>query len=487
MRPIHEMTACEMLDAQRAGTLAAVDITRVCLDRIEKLDPKIRAFLSVRADDALAAAKSVDDRRARGEPLGALAGLPVALKDNICTRGWETTCASKILKGFVPPYDATVVEKLRAADAILIGKTNLDEFAFGSSTENSAFHPTYNPWNLSRVPGGSSGGSIAAVASGMVPLALGSETGGSVRQPASFCGITGLKPTYGRVSRYGLIAFGSSLDQIAPCARDARDTALLLGVISGADPRDSTSSPAEVGDYAGALNSPARKMRLGIPREYFINGLARDVVARVQESVQTLQKIGFTVQDISLPDPKYGVSAYYVIATAEASSNLARFDGVHYGHRTSGRTDLVDLYSRSREEGFGDEVKRRIMLGTYALSSGYYDAYYVKAAKVRRLVAEGFRRAFEQVDAVLCPTSPTTAFKCGERADDPLEMYLADIFTIPANMAGIPGISIPCGFDSKGLPVGVQIMTPALSEARLLGIAHAFQSATDFHLRRPPL
>ena len=487
MKPVHEMTACEIRDAQRRRDLSARDVVRASLDRIEKLDGNVRAFLSVRPEEALAAAQSIDDRRARGEPLGALAGIPVALKDNICTKDWETTCASKILAHFKPPYDATVVEKLRAADAVLIGKTNLDEFAFGSSTENSAIHPTHNPWDLSRVPGGSSGGSIAAVAAGMAPLALGSETGGSVRQPASFCGITGLKPTYGRVSRYGLIAFGSSLDQIAPCARDVRDTALLLGVIAGRDARDSTSTGAPVSDYAAALDRPIGKMRLGIPREYFINGLAPDVAQRVREAADTFRKIGFEVRDISLPDPKYGVSAYYVIATAEASSNLARFDGVHYGHRTSERTDLIDLYSRTREEGFGDEVKRRIMLGTFALSSGYYDAYYLKAAKVRRLVAEGFERAFQEVDAVLCPTSPTTAFKVGERSNDPLEMYLADIFTIPANMAGIPGISIPCGFDAQGLPVGLQLMTPALEEPRLLAIAHAFQQATDYHLRRPAL
>ncbi len=485
MKPVHEMTACEMLEALRRRELSALDLARACLERIGRLDGKVKAFISVRPDEALARAKSVDDRRARGDALGPLAGLPVAVKDNICTRGWETTCASKILRHFKPPYDAAVIERLAAADAIVLGKANLDEFAFGSSTENSAFFPTHNPWDLTRVPGGSSGGSIAAVAAGMAPLALGSETGGSVRQPASFCGVTGLKPTYGRVSRYGLIAFGSSLDQVAPCARDARDVALLLGAIAGHDRRDSTSSPADVPDYLAALDQPLGRMRLGIPREYFIPGLATDVEARVREAAETFRSLGCEVRDISLSDPKYGVSAYYVIATAEASSNLARFDGVHYGHRTAEKTDLVGLYARTREEGFGDEVKRRIMLGTYALSSGYYDAYYLKAAKVRRLVAEGFRRAFEEVDAVLCPTSPTTAFKAGERTEDPLEMYLADIFTIPANMAGIPGISIPCGFDGQGLPVGLQLMAPALEESRLLRLAHAYQSATDYHLRRP--
>ncbi len=485
MKPLHEMTACELLDAQKSGALSARDIVRASLDRIAGLDPSIKALLSVRAEEALAQAQSIDAARAKGEPLGALAGLPIVLKDNICTKGWETTCASRILRNFKPPYDAGVVAKLRAADAVILAKANMDEFAFGSSTENSAFFPTRNPWDSSRVPGGSSGGSVASVASGMTPLALGSETGGSVRQPASFCGVTGLKPTYGRVSRYGLIAFGSSLDQIAPCARDAKDVALLLGVIAGHDASDSTSSPAPVPDYLAGISRPCPKMRIGLPREYFIDGLAPDVEKRVREAAEAFRSLGHDVRDVSLPDPKYGVSAYYIIGTAEASSNLARFDGVHYGHRTAAKTDIIELYSRTREEGFGDEAKRRIMLGTHALSSGYYDAYYLKAAKVRRLVAEGFRKAFEEVDAVLSPTSPTTAFKLGERSTDPLQMYLADIFTIPANMAGIPGISIPCGFDSSGLPVGVQLMAPALEESRLLHLANAFQSATDFHLRRP--
>ena len=499
MKPVHAQTACELLEAQDSRRLSAVDIVRESLDRIERLDGSVKAFVSVRGEEALREARSIDERRSRGETLGVLAGIPIALKDNICTHGWETTCCSKILEHFKPPYDATVVEKLRAADAILLGKTNMDEFAFGSSTENSAFFTTRNPWDLERVPGGSSGGSAAAVSAGFVPLAFGSETGGSVRQPAGFCGVVGLKPTYGLVSRYGLIAFGSSLDQISPFAHDVGDVALLTGVVAGHDVRDSTSIDAPVPDYRKELDRPAAKsptrqsrhddgtMRLGIAREYFGEGIEPDVRKCIELAVEVFRKLDFDIVDISLPHTQYAVAVYYVAATAEASSNLARFDGVHYGHRTSRKTDMVDMYSVSRQEGFGDEAKRRIMLGTYALSRGYYDAYYLKALKVRRLMKEDFDRAWERVDAVLCPTSPTTAFKVGERADDPLAMYLSDIFTIPANMAGIPGISIPCGFDGRGLPVGLQIMTPGLEESRLFRIAGAFQQATDFHLSRPEL
>ena len=487
MKPILEQTACELLQAQSDGTLSAVRIVRACLDRIEAVDAKVKAFLSVRGEAALERAESIDKRRNAGEPLGPLAGLPVAIKDNICTLGWETTCASRILERFKPPYDATVVEKLHAADAILLGKTNMDEFAFGSSTETSASGATCNPWDLARVPGGSSGGSAAAVAASMTPLAVGSSTGGSVRQPAGFCGVAGLKPTYGRVSRYGLIAFGSSLDQVCPIARDAGDLALLLGVLSGYDRRDSTAVDAPVPDYAAALDEDAGDMTLGIPKEYFGEGIEPDVAKRIDEAVAVFRKIGFKTVEVSLPHTKYAVSAYYVVATAEASSNLARFDGVHYGHRTDKKTELIDLYAQSREEGFGDEAKRRIMLGTYALSSGYYDAYYLKALKVRRLMKEDFDRAWDAVDAVLCPTSPTTAFRIGERTDDPLSMYLADVFTISANMAGIPGVSIPCGFDGKGLPVGLQALGPNLAESRLLRIVDAFQRETDFHLSRPGL
>jgi len=487
VKPVHEQTASELLEAQEEGELSAVEIVQACLDRIGRLDDKVHALLSVRGDEALERAGSIDERRRRGEPLGALAGLPVALKDNMCTVGWETTCASRILENFKPPYNAAVVEKLHAADAVVIGKTNMDEFAFGSSTETSAFFVTRNPWDPDRVPGGSSGGSAAALAARFVPLAVGSSTGGSVRQPAGFCGVMGLKPTYGRVSRYGLIAFGSSLDQVSPLARDARDMARLTGVLAGHDPRDSTSIDAPVPDYLADLDEVPRQMKLGVPAEYFGEGLSPDVEKRITEAVETFRTLGFRIVEIRLPHTKYAIASYYVVATAEASSNLARFDGVHYGHRTAQKAGLVDMYSLSREEGFGDEAKRRIMLGTYALSSGYYDAYYLKALKVRRLLKEDFDRAWEKVDAVLCPTSPTTAFRVGERVDDPLAMYLSDIFTVPANMAGIPGISIPCGFDRDGLPVGLQIMAPNLQESRLFRIARAFQTVTDFHLSRPDL
>jgi len=487
VKPVHAQTACELIEAQNTGQLSATEITQACLDRIDTLDDRVKAFISVRAEEALERAKAIDERRSRGDELGPLAGLPVALKDNMCTTGWETTCASKILENFKPPYDATVVEKLHSADAVIIGKTNMDEFAFGSSTENSAFFTTHNPWNLERVPGGSSGGSAAALCAGFAPLAVGSDTGGSVRQPAGFCGVMGLKPTYGRVSRYGLIAFGSSLDQVSPFAWDARDMALLAGVLAGYDRRDSTSIDAAVPDYLKELDRPPKDMKLGIPKEYFGEGTEPDVRERIDEAIDVFRKIGFETVDIRLPHTAYAVSSYYVAATAEASSNLSRFDGVHYGHRTTEKTDLVDMYSVSREEGFGDEAKRRIMLGTYALSSGYYDAYYLKALKVRRLMKEDFDAAWHQVDAVLCPTSPTTAFRIGERIDDPLSMYLADIFTIPANMVGIPGISLSCGFDRHGLPVGLQIMAPHLAESLLFRIAWAFQHLTDFHLSRPEL
>jgi aspartyl-tRNA(Asn)/glutamyl-tRNA(Gln) amidotransferase subunit A len=487
VKPVHARTVFELLDAQRSGELSAADITAAFLDRIDALDGKVKAFLSVRPEEAVKQARSIDLRRSRGERLGSLAGIPVAVKDNICTRGWETTCASKILANFKPPYDATVIEKLRSADAILLGKTNMDEFAFGSSTENSAFFATRNPRDLRRVPGGSSGGSAAAVCAGLVPVALGSETGGSVRQPAGFTGVVGFKPTYGRVSRYGLVAFGSSMDQISPVGWDVRDVAALTGAIAGHDPRDSTSADTPVPDYLAELRRPCEKMKLGVVREHTGDGVETDVRERIREAIDVFSNMGFEIVDIGLPHSRYAVAVYYVVAAAEASSNLARFDGVHYGHRTSLKTDMVDMYSASRQEGFGDEAKRRIMLGTYALSSGYHDAYYLKALKVRRLMKDDFDRAWEKVDAVLCPTSPTTAFALGERVDDPLAMYLSDMFTIPANMAGIPGISISCGFDGEGLPVGLQIMTPNLAESRLFRIAWAFQQATDFHLSRPEL
>jgi aspartyl-tRNA(Asn)/glutamyl-tRNA(Gln) amidotransferase subunit A len=485
MRPFDESSAAEMLEAQAKGDVSAEELVRACIERIEARDETVHAYLSVDVEGSLERARDIDARRAKGKPLGPLAGLPLAIKDNICTRGRATTCASRILEHFRPPYDATVVEKLHDADAVLVGKTNMDEFAFGSSTETSAFGPTRNPWDTTRVPGGSSGGSAAAVAARLCAAAVGSSTGGSVRQPAGFCGVTGLKPTYGRVSRYGLIAFGSSLDQVCPLGRDARDAALLLSVLAGHDRRDSTSLDAPVSDYLAELDDDVKGMKLGLPAEYFGEGLEEDVRRRIDEATDVLHGLGCETVEISLPHTPYGVAAYYVVATAEASSNLARFDGVHYGHRTREKTGLVDLYAQSREEGLGDEVKRRVMLGTYALSSGYYDAYYLKGLRVRRRLKEDFDRAWERVDAVLAPTSPTTAFALGERIDDPLSMYLADVFTISANMTGVPAISIPCGFDREGLPVGLQLMAPNLEETRLLRIARAFQAETDYHLRRP--
>jgi aspartyl-tRNA(Asn)/glutamyl-tRNA(Gln) amidotransferase subunit A len=428
----------------------------------------------------------VDRRRAAGDPLGALAGVPVGVKDMICTRGLATTAASKMLAGFVPPYDAAVVERLRGADAVIVGKLNQDEFAMGSSSENSALHPVKNPWDLTRVPGGSSGGSAAAVADGMVPLSLGTDTGGSIRQPASFCGVVGLKPTYGRVSRWGVIAFASSLDQVGPLARDVAGVAAALQVLAGHDRRDSTSIPEAPPDYAAALGRDVAGLRVGVPKEYFTAGLDPAVEERTRAALATLESLGATLVEVSLPHTRYAVATYYLVATAEASSNLARYDGVRYGHRASeGVTDLASLYERSRAEGFGAEVKRRIILGTYALSSGYYDAYYRKAQQVRTLIARDFAAAFADVDVLAAPTSPVTAFRLGERVADPLQMYLMDIFTIPASLAGLPCLSQPCGYDAGGLPVGLQLIGPALSEARLLAVAHAYEGATDWLARRP--
>ena len=487
MTELLDHTAVELGGMLARKEISAVELTKASVHRAERLNDRLKAFLRLDPAAALDRARSVDHRRLAGEPVGKLAGIPVAVKDNLCIKGELTTCASRILANFHPPYSATVIEKLNAADAIVIGKTNLDEFAMGSSTENSGFVTTHNPWDLERAPGGSSGGSAAAVAARIVPLALGSDTGGSIRQPAGFCGVMGLKPTYGRVSRYGLVAFASSLDQIGPFAADVRDAARLLEVISGHDPKDSTSIDAPVPDYESKLEELPGKLRLGVPKEFFGEGLSTDVARVMDEALGVYRQAGAELIDISLPHTGYSVATYYIVATAEASSNLARYDGMHYGFRSHGDMEMIRMYSRTRAEGFGAEVKRRIMLGTYALSAGYYDAYYVKALKVRSLIKQDFDRAFAQVDAVLCPTSPTTAFKLGERTADPLSMYLSDIFTISANLAGIPGISIPCGFDSQGLPVGLQILTPALEETRLLQIAHLFQKSTDFHTRRPSL
>lgn len=480
---ISTLTAAEIVAHIAAGELKATDCTAHFLKSIETNDPAIHSFLNVAGESALAAAESIDARRAAGETLGPLAGLPVAVKDGICTKGIRTTAASKMLENFVPPFDATIVRKLIDADAIVIGKTNLDEFAMGSSTENSAFGATKNPWDTDCVPGGSSGGSAACVAADLAPVSIGSDTGGSIRQPASFCGVTGLKPTYGRVSRFGLIAFASSLDQIGPFTRTAQDAALTMNVIGGHCDKDSTSAREDLPDFSSSLDQPLKGMRIGICKEHFESGLPDDIRNSMDESVNVLKSIGATTVEISLPHSQYGIAAYYVIASSEASGNLARYDGVRYTMRAAA-DNLIKMYGLTRTEGFGEEVRRRIMLGTYALSSGYYDAYYVKASKVRRLIKNDYDKAFECCDVILGPTAPTTAFKFGEHTTDPLEMYLADIFTVTANLAGLPGISIPCGF-SDGMPIGLQLQGKAFDESTLLQIAHQFQQQTDWHSRRP--
>ena len=486
MPELHSLTAHELGARYRRGETTPTRAVTEHLARIESLDPRVRAFLTVTREDALRRAADADARFRAGTPRGPLDGVPIALKDVLCTRGIRTTCGSKILERFVPPYDATVVARLFAAGAVLLGKLNMDEFAMGSSTEHSAFFTTHNPWDLARVPGGSSGGAAAAVAAGMAPLTLGTDTGGSIRQPAAFSGVLGMKPTYGRVSRYGLIAFASSLDQIGPFARDAEDAALLLGAIAGADPMDATAIDVPVPDYRAALGQGIEGLRLGVPAEYFMDGMDPEVEQAVRAAIATLEKLGARAEPVSLPHTEYGLAAYYVIAPAEASSNLARYDGVKYGLRASGARDLIDMYSKTRAAGFGAEVKRRVMLGTYVLSAGYYDAYYGQAQKVRTLVRRDFDQAFARVDLIVAPTTPGVAFKMGEKAD-PLQMYLNDIFTIPVNLAGLPGVSIPGGFTRAGLPIGLQLIAPAFDEATLLRAAHAYQTVTDWHTRRPPL
>jgi len=508
-----ETTATRLLTQLQAGEVTAVELATAYLDRIEAHDAQVGAFLKVTRDSALAKAEEVDRRRKAGEKLGRLAGLPVAVKDLLCTKGEVTTCASRMLENFVPPYDATVIRKLNDADAVILGKTNMDEFAMGGSTENSALGKTRNPWNLEMVPGGSSGGAAACVAADMVPLSIGTDTGGSIRQPAAFCGISGMKPTYGRVSRFGLVAFASSLDQIGPMARSAEDMALLLEAISGHDPQDSTSANQPVPSFTQSISKPLEKLRIGMVREHFGEGLDTEVNAAVRDAVKIFERQGASVVDISLPHSKYAIATYYIIAPSEASSNLARFDGVHYGHRCDEKaileqlseeraaleakgderaikqmdSALVRMYRQSRAEGFGPEVKRRIMLGTYTLSAGYYDAYYLKALKVRRLIRQDFDDAFKQVDLIVGPTTPTPAFPAGEKSDDPLSMYLGDLYTVSANLAGIAGVSIPCGMSMRGLPIGLQLQAPPLEEDRLLRAAYMFQQETDWHLRRPEL
>ncbi|HUW20667.1 MAG TPA: Asp-tRNA(Asn)/Glu-tRNA(Gln) amidotransferase subunit GatA [Sedimentisphaerales bacterium] len=486
---IEQLSATELRDRIAAGQVRSVAATEAVFKAIEKYERVVGAYISTFEEQALAKAKEVGERVAAGEPVGALAGVPVAIKDVLCTAFGATTCASKILENFHAPYNATAVEKLLAADAVIVGKTNMDEFAMGSSTENSGLKRTVNPWDTSRVPGGSSGGSAAAVAAGMCFAALGSDTGGSIRQPAGFCGVVGLKPTYGRVSRYGLVAYGSSLDQIGPVTRTVGDCALMLNVIAGHDPADSTSvdeKRAPVHDYLEKLDEPVGGLKIAVAPA-FNKGADEQVLRAINEAVGLYKKLGAEVIEVEMPHLDYAIASYYVIATAEASSNLARYDGVHYGHRTANPRDYVEVYSKSREEGFGKEVKRRIMLGTYALSSGYYDAYYLKALKVRNLIRGDFTKVFEKCDCIMMPVSPTTAFKIGEKVDDPLQMYLSDIYTIAANLAGIPGVCIPCGFDDKGLPIGLQILGPAFCEDRLLRIARMFEARTDWHMCRPQM
>ena len=469
---------------------SAVEITETFLERIQALEPKLRSFLHVTADQAIEQARQVDAKIAAGEEIGPLAGIPIAIKDNMCTRGIPTTCASKVLQNFIPPYESTVTQKLKDAGAVMVGKTNLAEFAMGSSTENSAYQVTANPWDLERVPGGSSGGSAAAVAAEECVVALGSDTGGSIRQPASFCGVVGLKPTYGLVSRYGLVAYASSLDQIGPFGYTVEDTALLLQAIAGYDPNDSTSLKVELPDYVKALRPDLKRRgqrRVGVIKETFGSGLDPVVEATVTKAVEQLQELGAEIQVISCPQFRYGLPTYYIIAPSEASSNLARYDGVKYGFRSENADNLLAMYEQTRAQGFGSEVKRRIMIGTYALSAGYYDAYYLKAQKVRTLIKQDFERAFDQVDVLVCPTAPTTAFKAGEKTDDPLSMYLSDLMTIPVNLAGLPAVSVPCGFDKSGLPIGMQLIGNVLREDLLLEVAYAYEQATQWHKRRPAL
>ncbi|MDY6875393.1 MAG: Asp-tRNA(Asn)/Glu-tRNA(Gln) amidotransferase subunit GatA [Chloroflexota bacterium] len=484
---LDQLTIHEANKYLASGKFTAVELVQAVIDRILAVDNDVQAYLTLMPEEALAQARAADERRAAGEDVPLL-GIPLAIKDVLCTKGIPTTCGSRILENFVPPYDSTAVARLKAAGAIIVGKTNTDEFAMGSSTENSAFFTTHNPWDLSRVPGGSSGGSGAAVAAGECLGALGTDTGGSVRQPAALCGVVGLKPTYGRVSRYGLVAFASSLDQIGVLTRDVTDAALLLGIIAGHDSRDSTSMGVPVPDYNNGLqeNNGLQGVRVGVPKEYFIEGMQPEVETAVRAAVDQLASLGAEIIKVSLPHTDYALPVYYIIAQAEASANLARYDGVRYGLRV-GDDSLIEMYKASRGRGFGSEVKRRIMLGTYTLSAGYYDAYYLKAQKVRTLIKADFDAAFEQVDVIVAPTSPTTAFRIGEKADDPLQMYLSDVFTLSMNLAGICGLSLPCGFDTDGLPIGVQVIGPAFGEEAALRVAYAYEQATEWHTWRPPL
>ncbi len=483
---LYALTIHELQDRLKAGEVSAGALARAVFDRIRAVEPEVHAYITLLEEPALAQADRAD-RAIRDGDLRALTGIPIALKDIFCTRGFRTTCGSRILENFVPPYDATVVEKLAAAGAVFTGKTNMDEFAMGSSTETSYFGLTRNPWDLDRIPGGSSGGSAAAVAADECIAALGSDTGGSIRQPAALCGVVGLKPTYGRVSRYGLVAFASSLDQIGPFTKDVEDAAILMNVIAGYDPRESTSVPEDVPDYRAFLGRGIDGWTVGIPKEYFVAGLDPEVERAVRDAIGVIEGLGARCVEVSLPHTEHCLAVYYIVAPAEASSNLARYDGVRYGYRSPDGRDLMEMFKKSRSAGFGAEVKRRIMLGTYALSSGYYDAYYKKASQVRALIKNDFDAAFRTCDALVTPTTPTPAFRIGEKTDDPLQMYLSDILTISTNLAGIPGISVPCGYTAAGLPVGVQFQTAHFAEGKLLQIAAAYEKHANFTKRRPKL
>jgi aspartyl-tRNA(Asn)/glutamyl-tRNA(Gln) amidotransferase subunit A len=484
MTALHDLTVAELSKALRTRAVSSVELTRACLERIAQHQQALNAFITVAQDAALAEAERADARLEAGEA-GALIGIPIAHKDLFCTRGLKTTCGSRMLANFVSPYDATVVQRLRAAGLVMLGKTNMDEFAMGSSNENSYFGPVRNPWDPSRVPGGSSGGSAAAVAARLTPAATATDTGGSIRQPAALCGVTGLKPTYGRVSRFGMIAFASSLDQAGLLTRSAEDSALLLSAMAGFDERDSTSVELPVPDYAATLDQPLKGLKIGLLKEFFDDGLEAENAQRIRAALEVLREQGASLKEVSLPHLPLSVPTYYVVAPAECSSNLARYDGVRYGYRCDNPRDLLDLYQRSRGEGFGAEVKRRIMTGTYVLSAGYYDAYYLKAQRVRALISADFERAFHEVDVLIGPTTPTSAFELGAKTSDPVTMYLNDIYTIGANLAGLPAISVPCGL-ARALPVGLQIIGPHFSEPKLFNVAHRYQQATDWHRRAPP-
>jgi len=491
METLQHLTVRQALDALQSGSLSSEELTRACLEQIERLEGKIHAFITLTAEKALQEARRADQRRQAArrhpdEPLPALLGLPIAVKDVLTVAGLRCTCGSRILENFVPPFTATAVQRLLDAGVIIVGKTNTDEFAMGSSTENSAYGVTFNPWDRERVPGGSSGGSAAAVAARMVPAALGTDTGGSVRQPAAFCGVTGIKPTYGRVSRYGLVAYGSSLDTAGVLARTAEDTAILVWQMAGCDPLDATTVEHPLTGWTVPSPERLKGLRIGVPKEYFLPGMQPEVEEKVRTAIQTLAEWGASVHEISLPHTEYALPVYYLIAPAEASANLARYDGVRFGHRARAET-LAEIFSRTRSEGFGAEVKRRIMLGTYALSAGYYDAYYGQAQKVRTLIRQDFDRAFQQVDVIAAPVAPTTAFRIGEHRDDPLAMYLEDVFTLPTNLAGVPGLAFPVGFDQQGLPVGMQLMAAHFQEDLLFSVAYLYQQRTDWHLKTPPL